>query len=99
MCKLYFFQKTCELWYNSAGQGTGYYAVAIQIEDFSSTDAVPLSSIPLQFLVNVSSNRTCGKEPLIIDASLPDGTFMNIAFNTKMSYFVKAQAFTNSKLV
>ena len=38
------------------------YAVALQIEDFASTTAtVPLSSVPLQFLVNVyTSTGSCG---------------------------------------
>ena len=39
----------------------GWYAVALQIEDFASAqDKVPLSSIPLQFLVHVfPSTESC----------------------------------------
>ena len=37
----------------------GPYALAIQLEDFSSADSLePLSSVPLQFLVNVTSLTT-----------------------------------------
>ena len=37
-----------------ANETTGLYAVALQIEDFASTtDTVPLSSIPLQFVIEV----------------------------------------------
>ncbi|XP_053395370.1 mucin-like protein [Mercenaria mercenaria] len=49
---------------NTVGHTTGYYAVAIQIEDFvNGTSTTPLSSIPLQFLVYVYSGSGC------IDAS------------------------------
>ena len=39
-------------WFGQAG----VYAVAVQLEDFTSSDSrVPLSNVPLQFLVEVSS--------------------------------------------
>lgn len=39
----------------------GYYAVAVQIEDFKTTsDTIPLSSVPLQFLIQlVTVNSNC----------------------------------------
>ena len=45
-----------------ANEETGLYAVALQIEDFASiTDTVPLSSIPLQFVIEVfNSTAPCG---------------------------------------
>ena len=45
-----------------ANEETGLYAVALQIEDFASiTDTVPLSSIPLQFVIEVfNSTVPCG---------------------------------------
>ena len=58
----------CNLLYK-ANEATGLYAVALQIEDFASnTDTVPLSSIPLQFVVEVySSSLPCGShQPQII---------------------------------
>ena len=93
-----FKQGTCELQYNSGGQRTGYYAVAIQIEDFaSSTDTVPLSSIPLQFLVKVISVGSCGQEPWIANATLPDGAVRTIYFGILISYYITAQAHYSSR--
>ena len=45
-----------------ANETTGLYAVALEIEDFASTtDTVPLSSIPLQFVIEVFySTAPCG---------------------------------------
>ena len=89
----------CQLSYNSAGQRTGSYAVAIQIEDFaSSTDTVPLSSIPLQFLVKVNSVGSCGTEPVIVDATLPDGASSVVLCNVMFSFSVTAESLT-SRLV
>ena len=59
----------------------GLYAVALQIEDFNSTtSSVPMSSVPLQFLVNVySSSSTCGSGPsLSCDATLRDGSVVYV---------------------
>lgn len=44
---------------------TGLYAVALQIEDFSSTtQSEPYSSVPLQFLLDVSTTTdSCGNKP------------------------------------
>ena len=59
----------------------GLYAVALQIEDFTSTtSSVPMSSVPLQFLVNVySSSSTCGSGPsLSCSATLQDGSVVYV---------------------
>lgn len=38
----------------------GNYAVALQIEDFTdSSSSVPLSSVPLQFIINVNTSTIC----------------------------------------
>lgn len=38
----------------------GNYAVALQIEDFTdSSSSVPLSSVPLQFIINVNTGTIC----------------------------------------
>ena len=77
----------------------GYYTVAIQIEDFAySTDTVPLSSIPLQFLVNSVNISNCTQEPVIVDATLPNNAFLNISVGNSMSWFITAQT-RNSKYV
>lgn len=52
---------------------TGLYGVALQIEDFQTEhDTIALSSIPLQFMINVNDhNSTCDEKPsLEITASL-----------------------------
>ena len=47
-------QKNCSLVYNGIGGRLGYYAVALQVEDFiSESSTVAMSSVPVQFLVKV----------------------------------------------
>ena len=55
---------------------TGYYAVAIQVEDYASpTDVSPLSSIPLQFLVNVFySSASCASVPEFVSPTRENGS-------------------------
>ena len=64
----------------SNGISTGWYAVALQIEDFVSTSSsVAMSSVPFQFLVNVySSSSSCDSEP-ILSSSLEDGSVVEVA--------------------
>ena len=53
----------------TANETIGLYAVALQIEDFASrTATVPLSSIPLQFIIEVFCSTTpCGSyQPEIV---------------------------------
>ena len=69
-CFLYCFSLfiQCNIQY-TANETTGLYAVALQIEDFASTaDTLPLSSIPLQFIIEVfSSTAPCGSnQPEIV---------------------------------
>ena len=58
---IFIFFAQCNLQY-TANETIGVYAVALQIEDFASTtDTVPLSSIPLQFVIEVfNSTAPCG---------------------------------------
>ncbi|VDI29616.1 Hypothetical predicted protein [Mytilus galloprovincialis] len=65
-------QKNCILYINETMR-TGLYGVALQIEDFQTEhDTIALSSIPLQFMINVNDhNSTCDEKPsLEITASL-----------------------------
>ena len=64
----------------NTGISTGLYAVALQIEDFVSTSSsVAMSSVPLQFLVNVySSSYSCDSEP-ILSSSLEDDSVVEVA--------------------
>lgn len=68
-------QSTCTLNYSASTSTSGYYAVAIQIEDFaSSSSSTPLSSIPLQFLVEIfDSNSGCASAPTFISPTPPNG--------------------------
>ncbi|UJR09009.1 hypothetical protein I4U23_013257 [Adineta vaga] len=44
-----------------------YYLVAIQVEDYmTNTSIIPLSSVPLQFLIRVYANQNCTLKPLLI---------------------------------
>ena len=64
----------CTLTWTADG-GTGLYVVAVQIEDFiSCTSTVALSSVPLQFLINVfSSTEPCagGTRPSLVAGETP----------------------------
>lgn len=64
---LFFFKEKCILTYNATGT-TGMYAVALQIEDFATEQALnALSSIPIQFLINVTvhnSTESCSIKPV-----------------------------------
>jgi len=74
----------CTVSYNATGD-VGVYAVAIQIDDFSSpTDVQPISSVPLQFLVNVSSapSIACDARPTFVPPTEEDGTCIAIPPNT-----------------
>ena len=50
------FQNTCTLIYNATT--SGWYVAALQMEDYMTTtnNTTPLSSVPIQFLVNVFSD-------------------------------------------
>ncbi|XP_060556057.1 deleted in malignant brain tumors 1 protein-like isoform X2 [Ruditapes philippinarum] len=65
---------TCTLTYDAL-YSMGWYAVAIQVEDFANQyDISPLSSIPVQFLVQVyRSHDSCSVKPALIDPSPHDG--------------------------
>ena len=72
-CFLYCFSLfvQCNIQY-TANETTGLYAVALQIEDFASTaDTLPLSSIPLQFIIEVyNSTEPCASnQPEIVDST------------------------------
>jgi hypothetical protein len=65
------------------GTSLGYYAAALQIEDFYNDENVttPLSSVPVQFLIDVY-NGSCW--PTIIGVQ-PNGALINVAQNANMS--------------
>lgn len=59
----------CILEFDATNASIGWYAVAIQIEDFKSSDQLPLSSIPIQFLILVeeTKHKICLEQPKIIE--------------------------------
>ena len=73
----------CTLQYSATGS-TGWYAVALQIEDFVSTSStIPLSSVPLQFLILVfTSTSSCNRRPEFVAPTRVDGSCIGIPFST-----------------
>ncbi|KAL3868276.1 hypothetical protein ACJMK2_041103, partial [Sinanodonta woodiana] len=68
-------ETTCKIQYTPMGTGSGYYAVAVQVEDFPATGGiVPYSSVPVQFLVQIyASNRGCFGVPEFLKPTKLDG--------------------------
>ncbi len=82
----------CSLTYNGGGS-VGLYAVALQIEDFiDSTSTTPLSSVPLQFLVELfSSSQPCnGTKPTLVGETPPDDSCIPVPFGTTVRISVVA---------
>lgn len=83
---------TCTLSYLPRQQ-LGYYAAAIQIEDFvSATSTTPLSSIPLQFLIHIYSGSDCNDVPTFL--SPDDDACFAVDVGEQFSVTLKAR---NSK--
>lgn len=58
----FFFQANCSFTVSSnlGSTSIGDYAVALQIEDFTdSSSSIPLSSVPLQFIITVQQAGVC----------------------------------------
>ncbi|XP_052795625.1 sushi, von Willebrand factor type A, EGF and pentraxin domain-containing protein 1-like [Mya arenaria] len=86
-------QTACTISY-SARQG-GYFAVALQIEDFANTaSTVPLSSIPLQFLVHVitCSGCTCESEPEFVEPTSDSNDCFAIEVGDRFNLTLKARS-------
>ena len=77
---------------------TGWYGVALQIEDFASTTSTtPLSSIPLQFLVNVfDSSASCASRPQLVGVTPPDGSCYPVASGSTWTARIVAQSGSSS---
>ena len=73
MTNLTFMHTQCSLQV-PATVGAGWYAVALQVEDFATTSSTtPMSSVPVQFLVNVFSSPLSGCiKPIIIEPNNGD---------------------------
>ena len=75
-------QNSCVLTYIATG-ALGWYGVAIQMEDFISlTSTTPLSSVPIQFLLDVfSDGRPCNVSipELVPGETPPDGSCIPVS--------------------
>ena len=80
----------CSLQYDATGS-VGWYAVALQIEDFASTtDTIPLSSIPVQFLVNVfTSSQPCSAQPVFVGSTVASGACIAVLSTYNDTIFVE----------
>lgn len=69
------FQSSCSFTVNSSvlsSVNTGNYAVALQIEDFiDSSSTVPLSSVPLQFVIFITVAN-----PIVISSTPSNGSVL-----------------------
>ena len=83
----------CTISYNATG-AVGVYAVAMQIDDFASaTDVQPISSVPLQFLVNVSNaSIACDARPVFVPPTEDDGTCIAIPPNSTYTGILVARS-------
>ena len=80
-------QEECTISYNAIFD-VGLFVVALQIEDFlSPSDTTPLSSVPLQFLVDVfTTGGSCASQPMLVAGETPpDGSCIPVAFDTTFS--------------
>jgi hypothetical protein len=85
------FQATCTMSY-TAGTATGFYAVAIQVEDFmTTTSTTPLSSIPVQFMVNIYSGSGCSDASQFIDPTPSANTKFITDIGSQYSFTIKVQ--------
>ena len=84
-------QELCAIFFNETGE-LGTYAVALQIEDFLPGSDVPLSSVPLQFLVIVfSSNESCSSQPELVPGDTPpDGSCIPVELDTTFTASIVA---------
>ena len=68
--------------------------VAIQIEDFASpSDTIPMSSVPLQFIVSVfTSTEVCTSMPEFVPPTRLDRSCIAVPFNSTYAEPVVAQS-------
>ena len=73
-----YFQNKCTLTYNANGK-LGFYAVAIQVEDFfNASSTVAMSSVPVQFLVEVISIASGLNPPTFVGTTPVNGSYIAV---------------------
>ena len=71
----------------------GNYGVALQIEDFKdASSTTPLSSVPLQFVINVQS-ITCTSFPTIVSPTPPAGLTLQTDKNGSLQISARANSY------
>ncbi|CAC5388868.1 Neurogenic locus protein delta,Protein eyes shut homolog,Neurogenic locus Notch protein,Neurogenic locus notch homolog protein 3,Protein eyes shut,Neurogenic locus notch homolog protein 1,Fibropellin-3,Protein crumbs homolog 2,Sushi, nidogen and EGF-like domain-containing protein 1,Protein jagged-1a,Sushi, von Willebrand factor type A, EGF and pentraxin domain-containing protein 1,Neurogenic locus notch homolog protein 2,Delta-like protein B,Protein crumbs homolog 1,Delta-like protein D,Protein jagged-1,Pr len=76
-------EENCTVSYDATG-ASGWYVVALQIEDFATRQYTnPFSSLPLQFMVYIYSLNasSCDSKP-VIETTVADGSVIQIYMNT-----------------
>ena len=83
ICTIYYLtQDSCSLRYEGRVR-FGFYAVAIQVEDFASaSSSEALSSVPVQFLVEVVRGRLKLRRPNFVRMTPSDGKCISIAIGS-----------------
>ena len=88
-------ENNCSLMYNGEGS-PGYYAVALQVEDFTSDSSrVAMSSVPVQFLVEVVNfpNPPTGVTPPMFVGSTPSsGDCISVAIGSTYATEITAKS-------
>ena len=91
---LFYAQDNCRLTYHANGS-LGWYAVAIQVEDFiSSSSTVAMSSVPVQFLVDVMQIDAPPDvtAPTFVGTTPADGSSINITIGSTYQQQITAQS-------
>ena len=83
VCAIYYLtQYRCRLKYDGKGS-SGFYAVAIQVEDFASASSSKAqSSVPVQFLVEVVHDTSDLRPPNFVRMTPSDGKCISIAIGS-----------------
>ena len=86
-------QDNCRVTYHGRG-GPGFYAVALQVEDFiSESSTVAMSSVPVQFLVKVVPIAPAGVTPPTFVGSTPSsGDCIGIAIGSTYQTQITARS-------
>ncbi|XP_038062480.1 uncharacterized protein LOC119732968 [Patiria miniata] len=87
---------TCVVTIDAASLSSGWYAIALMVEDFATPSSVTaMSKVPLQFLVNVymsNINSACDDRPVLIAPSPAQGSCYGLAPGETFSAQIRARA-------
>ena len=81
---------TCTIKFNTTGKIVGdYFAVTLMVEDFySASDTIALSSVPIQFLIQIIGTPTCPSKP-VIESNLSDCTAIEVGIPFNFTVTIK----------